>query len=102
LKTLAVAFKSGPSGIDCTSNGILIISSSGAHCLYACDPIKAEVERIAGTYGHGNFDGDALTIAEFCRPGGICVDQTRQRVWIADSGNHTIRYLTLDPSFFVE
>ena len=54
---------------------------------------SGRVETLAGTGVPGSQDG-SLTTAAFSNPQGIAIDNSRN-LWVADSGNHTIRKVNL-------
>lgn len=82
-----------PNGIACTSTGTLYISDSVFHTIRALTP-SGEVRTVAGVAGitPGSNDGTGL-LARFNQPWGIAVDHD-DNLYIADTGNHTIRKLT--------
>ena len=72
--------------------------------LYVADPAnhvirkipladRALVETLAGNGQAGSTDGTGVT-AQFDRPSGVALD-TRGRLWVTDTGNHSIRRVDL-------
>jgi len=80
------------------ANQLLYVASANGHVIYRVSTASATItpEIIAGTSGiPGSADAPSgpATDASFNRPLGIAFDGSR--LFIADSGNHTIRQLTI-------
>ncbi|MEO8379042.1 MAG: IPT/TIG domain-containing protein, partial [Acidobacteriota bacterium] len=75
-------------------SGITYVADRGHHQIRAVLPSGA-VQLSAGTGKAGFVDGPAAT-AQFRDPRAVALDRARNRLYIADSGNHVIRLLTLD------
>ncbi len=72
----------------------LYVSDSANHAVRTVHPGSAgTVETLAGNGTAGSTDGP-LANAQFNNPQGIALDSTGH-VWVADSGNNTIRRITL-------
>jgi sugar lactone lactonase YvrE len=83
-----------PWGLAITSAGIVLIADSGNHVLRAINPATAAVFTIAGAANiSGSADG-VLGAARFNKPRGLTVGRG-SIVYIADTGNHTIRQMPL-------
>lgn len=67
---------------DAGSNLIRKVTTGGVVSLFAGSSTTA-----------GHADGDALTVATFNAPAGVATDGTN--VFVADSGNHTIRMIVI-------
>jgi sugar lactone lactonase YvrE len=76
------------------SNGNLYVADSANHVIRRIPPgPSAKVETLAGSGDAGSNDGER-TVASFRNPQGLQLD-TRGRLWVVDSGNHTIRRINL-------
>ncbi len=76
------------------ADGSLYVSDSANHVIRRVLPgANDRVETFAGSGTPGDGDGSALD-SSFNRPSGLVLDG-RGGLWIADSGNHTIRRLDL-------
>lgn len=74
--------------------GSLYVSDSANHVIRRVKPgASGRVETLAGTSSPGSRDGSA-TEASFNNPQGIALDP-RGNLWVVDSGNHTIRRISL-------
>lgn len=73
-------------------SGITYVADGGHHQVQAVLP-TGEVQLAAGTGKAGYVDGPAL-VAQFRDPRAVVVDRMRNRLYVADSGNHVIRVLT--------
>lgn len=84
---------SAPAALDVAPEGRVWIADTGNHCIRRYDPVDGSLTTIAGTPGvPGADDGAAAT---FDRPSGIAVGPDG-RVYVADTGNHTVRVIALD------
>lgn len=78
-----------PTGITVASQGLIYVADSGSSTIRRI--AGNGVTTYAGTAGiSGTAEGAALTLARFTQPNGVGVDSTGV-VYVADSGNHTIR-----------
>ena len=76
------------------AHGTLYVSDGVNHVIRLVQPgVAGQVETLAGTSQAGATDG-SLTEASFNNPQGVTLDN-RGRLWVADSGNHTIRRINL-------
>ncbi|NOT99899.1 MAG: hypothetical protein HOO97_12535, partial [Sideroxydans sp.] len=90
--TGAAASFSFPQGVAVDSAGNLFVADSGNHTIRKITSAGV-VSTIAGTAGgFGSVDGTGAA-ARFIGPGGIAVDSAGN-LFVADSGNHTIRKIT--------
>lgn len=77
-----------------SSDGTLYVTDSANHSIRRVQPgASGRVETLAGTGAAGSQDG-TLGSASFNNPQGIAIDESRN-LWVADSGNHTIRKIDL-------
>jgi sugar lactone lactonase YvrE len=89
----AARFRS-PGGLAFDGNGNLLIADTGNHTLRRLSA-AGEVTTVAGLPGHpGDTDGVGNS-ARFNAPAGVVVD-AGGRVWVADTGNHTVRVVATD------
>ena len=86
-----------PSGITVDANGNLYVADSGNNTIRKVTPMGTNwvVTTIAGTNGNnGNHSADGTnSVARFYGPSGITMD-TLGNLYVADSGNNTIRKVT--------
>lgn len=83
-----------PSGLAFDGNGNLLVADTGNHTLRRLSA-GGEVTTVAGLPGHpGNTDGVGNG-SRFHSPSGVVVDAAG-RVWVADTGNHTLRVVATD------
>ena len=76
-----------------STSGELFVSDSANHAIRRIQPgAEGQVETLAGTGVAGSADGVSAT---FDTPQGIALDG-RGNMWVADSGNHTIRRVNLE------
>lgn len=81
-----------PESIAVDGNGNLYVADTGNQVIRKISP-GGKVTTLAGRPGvRGSADGN-VNLAEFNDPGGIAVDRTG-KVFVADSGNDTIRMIT--------
>ena len=75
-------------------DGIVYVADTGHHQIKAVLP-NGEVQRSAGTGKPGFVNGSSAN-AQFKEPRAIVIDRGRNVLYIADTGNHVIRALTLN------
>jgi len=83
-----------PSGIAVDTKGNLYIADTANHSIRKITP-KGEVTTLAGNGEPGDADGPASE-AQFRAPEGVAVD-ARGNLYVADTGNHRIRKIVLNP-----
>ena len=71
------------------TQGILYVSDQANHVIRLVELMPGRVKTLAGRGSVGAQDGDP-DLAGFNNPQGIALDN-RGNLWVADSGNHTIR-----------
>lgn len=87
----AARFRS-PGGLAFDAAGNLYIADTRNHTLRRMSP-DGRVTTIAGLAGQpGSADGTG-NAARFCEPTDVAVDAAG-RIWVADTGNHTVRTVT--------
>ncbi|KAK7485866.1 hypothetical protein BaRGS_00022861 [Batillaria attramentaria] len=75
-----------------TTDGPLLVADSYNHKIKSVDIRKKECVTVIGTSTPGNTAGD-LSTAQLNEPGGLCVEEGAQLVYIADTNNHSIKVL---------
>ena len=92
---LTTARFSQPRGLARDAAGNLYVADSGNNLIRKITA-GGTVSTLAGQAGHaGSADGAGATAATFNTPSGLCVDAAGN-VFVADTGNNTIRRITLD------
>src|SRR5262249_18861741 len=92
--TGAAAQFSNPQGVAGDASGNLYVADSDNSTIRKITP-AGDVGTFAGTAGQtGNIDGTGAA-ARFTRPNGLAVGPSGN-IYVADSGNHTIRKITPD------
>jgi uncharacterized repeat protein (TIGR01451 family) len=85
----------GLAGIAVTRSSTIFIADTANHCIRKTDPLTSNVVTVAGSAGNaGSADGKG-SAARFNSPAGLAVDDAGN-VFVADSGNHTIRKIAPD------
>lgn len=81
--------------VAAASDGIVYVCDAGAHRLRRIDLLQ-KLGAVAGT-GRRGYAGDGRDArkADFAAPSGICLDESRHRIIIADSENRCVRSLDL-------
>ena len=92
--TGSVARFSSPAGLAVDTGGNIYVADTGNHTIREITPAGV-VTTLAGLVGSsGSADGTG-TVARFNGPTGIAMDQNwTKNVYVADTGNHTIREVT--------
>lgn len=88
-----------PTDIALAADGTLFVVDQYDHCVRRIDP-DGTSHVLAGICGQRGFAGDAgpAAAALLSRPLGIALDEAGRRLYVADTGNHRIRYVTLPSS----
>ncbi len=82
----------GPAGLAISPQGVLVVADTQNHLIRALTP-TGQVATVAGSGQAGLQDGSGNR-ASFSLPLGVAVD-AQSTVYVADSGNHTIRQVQL-------
>jgi hypothetical protein len=88
-----------PSGLAVDGSGNVFVADSGNNTIREIF-LSGSVETIAGMPTFSGTDNGVGSVALFDRPTGLCYDSSLQVLFIADSGNDTIRALDV-PSDYV-
>jgi hypothetical protein len=88
-----------PQGLDITPSGVLIVTCSATHGLYAVEPETGEALLLAGDGTRGCANGSALK-ASFSAPIGVVVVDSERCAYLCDLGNNVIRCVSLPPNLF--
>ena len=83
---------SSPTGVAVDGSGAVIIADSGNHRIRQLS--NGQLRTLAGDGTKGYAEGP-LTTARFSTPTGVAVDAAGHLIYVADSGNHRIRLITL-------
>lgn len=85
-----------PDDVAVSADGTVYAVDAVAGCVHRID-LDGTVTTVAGVCGERGFAGDngLATAALFTRPSGIALDEVRHRLYIADTGNHRVRFVTL-------
>jgi sugar lactone lactonase YvrE len=84
---------SQPSRLTTDAQGNVYLTDTGNSVVRRITPAGA-VGTVAGNGTCGSVDG-STTAAQFCNPKGIVLDR-RGNLWIADTGNHTVRRIDIE------
>jgi len=94
LATTGIALES-PTGMTVDPNGNLYVSSNSKHCIYKINS-SGVVSLFAGKNGTAGSADGANTINSFKAPTDITYDPVRTCIYVADTGNHLIRFIGFD------
>lgn len=85
----------GPNSIAVDTDDRWFVSDAGNDTIREVDLQAGTVQTFAGAAGEeGATDGDRLT-ARFSSPAGLALDRVGQKLYVSDSGNHTVRVIDL-------
>lgn len=92
--TLETARFRAPAGVVIARDGAIYVADSLGHAIRKIDA-AGNVSTLAGALGaSGTLDG-AAPLARFKEPLAIALDPAEQNLYVADSGNHAIRRISL-------
>ena len=95
-----VARFNGPARLVRADNGTLYVADYKNHCIRkiasgANATTAGAVTTVAGTCGTQGFTNGAASTARFYVPHGLALDEAQQVLYVADSGNNSIRKIKL-------
>ncbi|KAI7796858.1 NHL repeat-containing protein 2 [Triplophysa rosa] len=77
-------------------NSLLYVADSYNQKIKVVDPKTKQCRVLAGTGKAGNELGPNFLESSFNEPGGLCLDEGRKRLYVADTNNHCIKVLDLE------
>ncbi|XP_055031973.2 NHL repeat-containing protein 2 isoform X2 [Misgurnus anguillicaudatus] len=77
-------------------NSLLYVADSYNHKIKVVDPKTKQCRGLAGTGEAGNKLGPNFLESSFNEPGGLCVDEGKKLLYVADTNNHRIKVLDLE------
>jgi sugar lactone lactonase YvrE len=83
-----------PSGIVYLSSGYLFVADTDNHSIRLINLANNQVTTYAGSNGVAGSAEGGLTVARFYQPSGMALSAAGTDVFVADTGNHTIRKVT--------
>lgn len=83
-----------PAGIVADSSGNLYVADSGNHVIRKITA-AGSVSTIAGVLSSSGTADASGTLAKFNKPAGIALNEADAMLYVADSGNHTVRAIAL-------
>ncbi|KAL7990601.1 hypothetical protein Chor_014031 [Crotalus horridus] len=75
---------------------LLYVADSYNHKIKFVDPKMKNCATLAGTGEASNVIGSSITTSTFNEPGGLCVEDGGQFLYIADTNNHQIKVIDLE------
>jgi sugar lactone lactonase YvrE len=90
----AAAAFSNPQGLAIDDAGILYLADSSNNAIRRIDPVAGTVTTLAGSLGVAGSANGIGAAAAFRSPHGIAFDPLGY-LWVADTGNDTVRQITL-------
>lgn len=84
-----------PSDLETDSRGNIFVSDRGKNIIFVVYT-NGEIAPLAGTGEKSFFDNVSGLNAKFNEPWGLLLDEASNVLYVADSGNHVIRKITLE------
>lgn len=75
---------------------LLYVADSYNHKIKIVDPKTKSCTTLAGTGNTDNVTGSSFTESTFNEPGGLCVGENGQLLYVADTNNHQIKVMDLE------
>ncbi|XP_055280272.1 NHL repeat-containing protein 2 [Moschus berezovskii] len=75
---------------------LLYVADSYNHKIKVVDPKTKNCTTLAGTGNASNIIGSSFTESTFNEPGGLCIGENGQLLYVADTNNHQIKVLDLE------
>lgn len=91
------AYFSYPEYVTMASDGKLYVSEVGGHKIRWVDPSNGDTRLVAGSGDRGYKNGSRF-VAQFNNPKGIVTEVNKNRIFVADTWNDTIRRVTVTPN----
>ncbi len=94
-----------PSGICQTPSGVLLVSCTDTHVVYAVHPLTGSTVRLVGDGLPANLPADGAPLAaahaQLHTPSGIALSEAEQCLYVCEYQNHAVRKITLPKHMFV-
>ncbi len=88
-----------PDGLAANADGsVVLVSDSVTHTIRRIDTVAKTVATYAGELGTEGANDGPVKDARFFEPTGLVWDTTKNRVYVADSGNHLVRAIDVATS----
>nr|XP_017496966.2 NHL repeat-containing protein 2 isoform X2 [Manis javanica] len=75
---------------------LLYVADSYNHKIKVVDPKTKNCTTLAGTGDSGNVTSCSFTESTFNEPGGLCIGENGQLLYVADTNNHQIKVMDLE------
>lgn len=75
---------------------LLYVADSYNHKIKIVDPKTKSCTTLAGTGNTDNVTGSSFTESTFNEPGGLCIGENGQLLYVADTNNHQIKVMDLE------
>ncbi|XP_033038093.1 NHL repeat-containing protein 2 isoform X4 [Trachypithecus francoisi] len=75
---------------------LLYVADSYNHKIKVVDPKTKNCTTLAGTGGTNNVTSSSFTESTFNEPGGLCIGENGQLLYVADTNNHQIKMMDLE------
>nr|KAF6457831.1 NHL repeat containing 2 [Rousettus aegyptiacus] len=75
---------------------LLYVADSYNHKIKVVDPKTKSCTTLAGTGDASNVIGSSFTESTFNEPGGLCIGENGQLLYVADTNNHQIKVMDLE------
>lgn len=75
---------------------LLYVADSYNHKIKVVDPKTKSCTTLAGTGDAGDTIGSSFTKSTFNEPGGLCIGENGQLLYVADTNNHQIKVMDLE------
>ncbi|XP_011357623.1 NHL repeat-containing protein 2 [Pteropus vampyrus] len=75
---------------------LLYVADSYNHKIKVVDPKTKNCTTLAGTGDASNVIGSSFTESTFNEPGGLCIGENGQLLYVADTNNHQIKVMDLE------
>lgn len=79
-----------------SKRNLLYVADSYNHKIKIVDPKTKSCTTLAGTGNTDNVTGSSFTESTFNEPGGLCIGENGQLLYVADTNNHQIKVMDLE------